>query len=362
MRSHALVVAALGCAFLPAQLYQGIDVLLPIRRSTLQGFPNVTWTYHAPFQVNAMAALDDGRTLVIATGAFTTTLHRSVDGGTPGTGLRAGIDVHGLGYGRDALWGFSNFGSPMGIYRIDPSNGNATLAVDTSGPGFRFFGLDYNPIDGLLYGYTEYGNPTGLYAIDPASGAMRFVAPSIPAANTQGRGLAIGNHTVYLTATRGQDGIPVHAWDLRQGTNGSWVPFGIPFPTANATGGSAFAEVRQPDLGYRGEGAVTISCVGGELRTGGAATLRIHSALPRSTAWVIGATMMTPTFVPQLNATVVAPLGSAAPVPLDARGWLELPLQGGGGPATFYLQVIVPDLGTPSTWAVSNALRVDLLP
>ena len=46
--------------------------------------------------------------------------------------LRAGIDLHGLGYGRDTLFGFSDFGAPMGIYRIDTSTGAATLAMSTA--------------------------------------------------------------------------------------------------------------------------------------------------------------------------------------------------------------------------------------
>jgi hypothetical protein len=116
--------------------------------------------------------------------------------------------------------------------------GQATLVVDLDASGFRFFALDVNPADGLLYGYTEYGSPTGLYSIDPESGVTTFIAAPIPASNSSARALAIGNDTIYLAATRGDDGVPLYAWDL--GTGGPWVPFDNPYPEYHSTGGAAW--------------------------------------------------------------------------------------------------------------------------
>lgn len=344
-----------------AQLYQGLEGQLPLRSTTLLGFPNVTYTAHATFEVNGMTSLGDGRTLVLAQGPFTTDVFRSDRGATPQRWFRAGIDLHGLAYGRGTLFGFSNFGAPMGIYGIDTSSGAPTLALSTATSGLRFFALDYNPVDDLLYGYSEYGS-SGLYAIDVDAGTATRIAAPIPATNTQGRGLAVGNHVVYLTATRGDDGIPCFAYDLRQGSNGTWVGFTNPYPADHATGGSAFATTVQTWIGFRGPGRATVSCTGDALGTGGRAMLRV-AGLAGAPGYVLLSTTSNPTFVPVLGATIAAyPPVAFAPIALDGRGLLEVPLAGGGGPLSVWVQALVQDATLPRGFAVSNAIRVDLQP
>lgn len=361
MRSLALVCCA-AAASLPAQLFQALEGTLPIRSTDLSGFPSVSYTNHATFEVNGMASLGDGRTLILAKGPFTTDLFRSDRGNAPQSWLRAGIDLHGLGYGRDTLFGFANFGSPMGIYRIDTSSGAATLAMSTATSGLRFFALDYNPVDDLLYGYSEYG-VSGLYAIDVDAGTATLIAPPIPATNTQGRGLAVGNHVVYLTATRGDDNIPSFAYDLRQGRNGTWAGFTNPFPADHATGGSAYAQVVQAWAGFRGPGRVTLSMTGAALATGGTSTLRIATPLANASGFFLLSTSSNPTAVPGLGTTIAAyPPTAFAPVSVDPRGLLEVPVAGGGGPITLWCQVLLADSSLPRGWAVSNAIRVTLQP
>jgi hypothetical protein len=358
-----LVALTTLAAALPAQLFTGVDVALPMRSSTLGGFPNVTYSAHASFQVNGMAAHDDGNTLILATGAFSTNLYRSLRGAAPTLLVPASIDLHGLACGRGQLYGFSNYTSPRGIYAIDTGSGASALVADIAASGYRFFGLGYNATDDSLYGYTEYGSPTGLYRIDIDTGTCTFVAPSIPASNTQGRGLACANHTVYVTATRGLDGVPYYAYDLRQGSGGTWLPFTNPFTTTNATGGSAVLEVRQPWLGYRGQGHVTLSCTGAALRSGSTATLRIHSDLPNAIGFLMMSLSSSPTYLPLLQCTVLQwPPSILAQLDLGPTGMFAAPLRGGGGPASFYLQYVMSDPRTPSGWAVSNGLRLDFLP
>jgi len=355
-------VAALAAA-LPAQLFVGTDIGLPMRSTTLAGFPNVVYSTHASFNVNGMASLDDGNTLILATGAFTTDLYRSVRGATPALLVRSNIDLHGLASGRGQLFGFTNFSSPMGVHRVDTTTGANVLVADTSASGYRFFGLDYNATDDRLYGYTEYGSVTGLYRVDIDSGACTFVAPSIPASNTQGRGLACGNHTVYLTATRGLDGVPHYAYDLRQGTGGTWVSFTNPYTTTNATGGSAFLEVRQPYLGYRGQGHVTVSCTGAALQTGRTAKFRVHGDLPNAIGFLMLSLSSAPVHVPLFQSTVLQwPPTILTQLDLGPNGLFELTLPGGGGPVSFYVQYAMSDPRTASGWAVSNGLRLDFLP
>lgn len=238
--SSTLLLAMLTVG--PAQgqrLFVGLeDASLATRSSDLSGFPNVLWVNHYVFEVNGATATPDGM-IYLCNGAFTTRLYTATLTSPPQFVTTTQVDLHGLGYGGGKLHGFSNFSSPMGIYEINPATGAATLAVSTADPGYRFFGLDYNLADGLLYGYTEYG-VSGLYSIDVETGSMTRIVGVPPGVNGQGRALAVGGNTVYLLATRGDEGEPCFAYDLDQGPNGSWVGFTNPYPTHHSTGGAAW--------------------------------------------------------------------------------------------------------------------------
>ncbi len=211
----------------------------PTFSSDLSGFPNVTWTPHYSFDVSGATATPEG-TLYLCEGAFTTHLYEASLTSSPQLICTISEDMSSLAYGRDTLWGFSNYADPKGIYSIDTITGTTTLELDVyTGYGFRFFALDYNPVDDLFYGYTEYG-ASGLYSINIDTGEMIQLTGSIPASNGQGRGMAVGNNTVYLTATRGDDGIPYFAYDIAQGVGGDWVEFPNPYPAYHSTGGAAF--------------------------------------------------------------------------------------------------------------------------
>ncbi len=221
-------------------LFVGLEGSAPPTYSTdMTGFPNVTWTAHYSFDVSGAAATPDG-TIYIIEGAFTTHLYEASLTSAPQQICTISEDMSSLAYGRDTLWGFSNYASTKGIYSIDTTTGTATLELDVyTGTGFRFFALDYNPVDDLFYGYTEYG-ASGLYSINIDTGEMILLTGTIPASNGQGRGMAVGNNTVYLTATRGDDGIPYFAYDIAQGVGGNWVEFPNPYPAYHSTGGAAF--------------------------------------------------------------------------------------------------------------------------
>jgi len=211
----------------------------PTFSSDLSGFPSVNWTQHYSFDVSGVAATPEGL-LYIGEGAFTTHLYEATLTSSPQQICTISEDMSALAYGRDTLWGYSNYATPKGIYSIDTDTGAATLVLDVyTSYGFRFFALDYNPVDDLFYGYTEYG-ASGLYSINIDTGEMIQLVGTIPASNGQGRGLAVGNNTIYLTATRGDDGIPYYAYDISQGVGGSWVEFPNPYPAYHSTGGAAF--------------------------------------------------------------------------------------------------------------------------
>ena len=240
--SCVLVLAATA----DAQLFVGLESAgVPTKLGDMSTFPDVTYTDLFQFEVSGAAAKPDG-TLLLCNGAFTTRLYTSTLDGPPRLVATIGVDIHALAYGRDTLWGYSNFATPKGIYEIDQTTGDATLVHDVhTGTNFRFFALAYNPRDDLLYGYTEYG-ATGLYSIDIDTGEMIRIAPPPPASNAQGRGMAVGNNTVYLVATRGDDGVPFFAYDLSQGTGGDWVGFTNPYPDYHSTGAGAWLASEAP--------------------------------------------------------------------------------------------------------------------
>ncbi len=236
-------------------LFVGLEgSMAPIQTSDLSGFPSVHWTPGFSFDLNGAASRPDGQ-LYICNGAFTTNLYLvDMAGHPPQLQSTISVGISGLAYGRDTLYGFANFATPKGIYSIEPSTGQATLVVDVyTGTGFRFFALDYNPADDLLYGYTEYGN-TGLYSINIDTGEMIEIADPFPAANSSGRAMAVGNNTVYILATRGDDGIDCYSYDLSQGIGGQWVPFTNPYPQYHSTGGAAF--IHDPMSSVDGQGAL----------------------------------------------------------------------------------------------------------
>jgi hypothetical protein len=242
MRTTMCLLSVLGisASVSAQQLFVGIeDSSTSTYISDLSGFPSVTWTPLWQASTSGAAAAPDG-TLYLCEGAFTTHLYKSTDLGNPVQIATLDKDMSALTYGRGALYGYSNYADPKGIYEIDPGTGACTLALDIyTGTGFRFFGLGYNPLDDLFYGYTEYGD-SGLYSANIDTGEMIKLVGTIPASNGQGRGLAVGNNTVYLTGTRGDDGIGFYAYDLAQGVGGTWVEFNNAFPNHHSTGAAAW--------------------------------------------------------------------------------------------------------------------------
>ena len=257
MRSAIILLVA--CTGAQAQIFVGLEGSAPpVKTSDLEGFPDVGWASFDGFDVSGAAGRGDG-SVYLCNGPFTTVLYEATPGNDPNELSTLTVDIHALASDGDTLWGYSNFASPKGIYEINPNTGVCTLALDVyTEEGFRFFALDYNGADGLLYGYTEYGD-TGLYSIDLDSGVMKKIVEPIPAANSQGRAMAIGNNTVYLLATRGDDGIPAYAYDLSQGQGGTWTPFTQPYPAYHSTGGAAWlGEIGGCAADFNGDGSLDI--------------------------------------------------------------------------------------------------------
>ncbi|MGD8451281.1 MAG: hypothetical protein PVJ57_05630 [Phycisphaerae bacterium] len=208
----------------------------PTRTTDLSGYPDVTWNNGFLFEMNGAAGRPDG-TLYLSSGDFNTELYIAPIEGPAVYLADIQENVSGLAYGRGRLFGFCNSASPMGVYEIDPNTGATSLIAATGSR--RFFGLDYNPADGLLYGYDEYGSPSGLCSIDIDTGVVTHIANRVPADNSAARGLACGYNKAYAVTVYGAD-YPMYVYDLAQGIGGTWEAMTHPFPDSNATSGAAF--------------------------------------------------------------------------------------------------------------------------
>ena len=231
--------------------YDPDNVPLTFETDLVAGFPgSVNWFGGFSFFVQG-ATCTPQNLVYITTGTFSTELYVTIPGRSPSFVAPTSQTIFGLGYAGGQLYGWAQYASPSGIYRIDTQTGACTLAVASSSE--LFFALDGNPADGMLYGYSEYGT-TGLYRINPNTGEKHRIAPPPPVAsfpNAYGscRGLAVGNNVVYLTNTwNGRElSDPDHvaadnyyAYDLSQGDNGVYVAFPNPYANSTPQGGDSF--------------------------------------------------------------------------------------------------------------------------
>jgi hypothetical protein len=129
----------------------------------------------------------------------------------------------------------------------------------------------------------------------------------------------------------------------------------------NGDGVGNFCNVCQPNLGFGGPGAARLSVCGNALDACGFAVLELSGAAPSAPLFLPFALLSTPT--PFKGGTLVpVPVLLAVPLVAGGAGSLALPLHGGGGPVTAYVQAVVPDGAQPAGFALSNALQVELLP
>ncbi len=244
-------------------LFAGVEYgSLPTRTSDLSGYPTTTWENGFVEAVSGAAGRPDGG-VFIANGGFSSKLYVAPIFGPAIQLCQLEKEVSGLAYTGEVLYAYSNFGSPLGIYRVNPTTGEMVLALATG--SYRFFALDYNQADGLLYGYTEYGSPSGLYAIDVHAGTMTHIANRPSVSNAAGRGMACGDNKVYVVSVYG-DEVPMLVYDLSQGPGGEWEFMTHPFPESNSTSGAAWTapwDMTEPcPYDFDGNGAIGPGDVG----------------------------------------------------------------------------------------------------
>ncbi|MFO1053886.1 MAG: hypothetical protein U1F36_16840 [Planctomycetota bacterium] len=99
----------------------------------------------------------------------------------------------------------------------------------------------------------------------------------------------------------------------------------------------------------------------GSLAGGGVATLTVSDCPPH--AVVLGMLGVSATTWNMFDAVLVPQNpGVIGPLLADANGTVSIPVVGGGGSFSIYVQWAVSDIGASSGVSVSNALRIDFLP
>jgi hypothetical protein len=117
------------------------------------------------------------------------------------------------------------------------------------------------------------------------------------------------------------------------------------------------------DLGFQGQGDVTMSlCGNAELTPGTFSRLDIEGAKPGSLIYLVASTQMDPTWLPKIDATLVPlPVESLILLVQGPEQDLELYVPGlSGGPFSVFLQAVAADQGGSTPWHTSNALQVDV--
>ncbi|HZM00962.1 MAG TPA: hypothetical protein VFD43_12000 [Planctomycetota bacterium] len=121
------------------------------------------------------------------------------------------------------------------------------------------------------------------------------------------------------------------------------------------------AEHCQEDLGFGGPGALQLQVCGQTLSSGDSATLSVMGAPPFAPMLLVAGLAFGPT--PFKGGTLVpVPWALALPIAASASGGLSLTVPGGGGPLAVYLQAAAADFAQPAGVAISNAVRLELLP
>jgi len=159
--------------------------------------------------------------------------------------------------------------------------------------------------------------------------------------------LAVGQHVLTVTAT---DSNGMVATDTATITI---LPRALPITEP---------VVCQTDLGFGGPGASVLTLCGGDLSTGTSADLLLTGGPAFSQAFLIVGLTNAPTPV---KGGMLVPNPSTLVVLLstDGDGAISIPgIQGGNGPASFYLQCVLMDGNQAQGFGFSNALKVNLLP
>ena len=118
----------------------------------------------------------------------------------------------------------------------------------------------------------------------------------------------------------------------------------------------------QDSLGFEGPGVLRLTSCGDELASGGSTSIELKQAAPNGFAFVAASLVSNPT--PLLGGTIITfPPAIVQTVVTDAFGNASVAvIQGGGGPASLFVQAAAVDGSQPLGFEISNALELKFLP
>lgn len=122
------------------------------------------------------------------------------------------------------------------------------------------------------------------------------------------------------------------------------------------------ARLCQEDLGFAGPGAARLTICGEPFATGNVADLVVEGAAANRPAWIAASLTFAPT---PFKGGQLVPIGLELFLPFatDAAGSIVLDdLEGGGGPIDVYVQALILDPAQPKGVALSNAVKLVVLP
>lgn len=119
------------------------------------------------------------------------------------------------------------------------------------------------------------------------------------------------------------------------------------------------ASTCQPDLGF-GNGSSSLSVCGGDLAVGNDATMLLEGGPAGAPCFMFIGVVSAPSIVPELAGATLVPVPPALIVnfPLSPAGGFSLPVAGGQGAFTAYVQCVIQLAA--STYEVSNAVQVNM--
>jgi hypothetical protein len=117
----------------------------------------------------------------------------------------------------------------------------------------------------------------------------------------------------------------------------------------------------EKSVGYGGPGDAMLYIYGEPLATGNTADLLLTNAPASTTAYLVLGLSFNPTSF-KGGYIVPVPYQMLLPMMTNGSGEISLPIAGGGGPLTTYLQFVYVDGAQPKGYGFSNALEVELLP
>ncbi len=292
------------------------------------------------------------------------------------------------GYDDKVAWyentnGLGSFG-PQNLISTAADGAGSVAAADVDGDGDADV-LSASPNDDKI---AWYENTNGLGSFGP----QRVISTAVDGANSLCAADLDGDGDTDVLSASGVSGTTL--WYENTDGLGSFgplrcvFPFSYSAPRASAVdlNGDGNPEVLsnsgvdarvvwyenlmgpcERNMGYQGPGNVTLSVCGDPLYSGATADFLLTGAPPNALAILLASPFFTPTYVWEAGGTL-CPIAPAFLVVVmlatDSQGEISFPngVPGGNGPAYLYVQAVCQDVAQPMGWAVSNCVRIDLLP